>query len=111
MDAAVRKPRVTVAMPAWNGAAYIELAISSIPAQTCEDFELLAIDACSDDDTVAIVSRFDDPRIRVEATESRLGLVGNWNRCLEEASGEYVNIFHPDDVMAPHNLTRKWSVL
>ena len=53
-------------MPAWNGAAYIEQAVSSVLAQTFEDFELLVIDDCSDDDTVAIVSRFDDPRIRVE---------------------------------------------
>ena len=98
-------------MPAWNGAAYIEQAVSSVLAQTFEDFELLVIDDCSDDDTVAIVSRFDDPRIRVEVNQSRLGLVGNWNRCLEEASGEYVNIFHQDDVMAPDNLRRKVELL
>jgi hypothetical protein len=111
MDAAVGKPRVTVAVPAWNGAAYIEQAVSSVLAQTFDDFELVVIDDCSDDDTVAIVSRFEDSRIRIEANASRLGLVGNWNRCLEAASGEYVSLFHQDDVMMPDNLARKVSVL
>src|SRR5688572_15476095 len=100
-------PRVTVAVPTYNGQAFIEEAIASVLAQVFDDFELVVVDDGSDDATLAIVSRFHDPRLRVEAHPVRLGLVENWNRCLAAATGDYVTIFHQDDVMAPHNLASK----
>jgi glycosyltransferase involved in cell wall biosynthesis len=106
-----RIPRVTVSLPTYNGAAHVEAAIESILSQTLDDFELLVMDDCSDDDTPAIVARFQDARIRFERNPVRFGLVRNWNRCLDAASGTYVTIFHQDDVMAPDNLARKVAVL
>ena len=106
-----RTPRVTVAMPTCNGATYVEEAIASVLAQTFDDFELVIVDDCSDDDTVARVSRFSDARMRVERHAIRRGLVGNWNRCLSAASGDYLTIFHQDDLMARDNLARKVALL
>lgn len=107
----MRTPRVTVAVPTWNGAAFIRQALASVLGQTFPDFQLIVIDDCSDDDTPAIVASLKDPRIRFERNPVRLGLVQNWNRCLKAAGGEYLTIFHQDDLMAPENLARKVSVL
>jgi len=110
-SAPVRHVKLSVCIPTYNGAPYVEQAISSVLGQTFEDFELIVVDDCSSDGTRALAERFNDDRIRVYENPSRLGLVGNWNRCLELSAGEYVCIFHQDDVMAPENLEAKVHLL
>ena len=48
---------VSIIMPSFNSAAYIAESIESILRQTYTDWELLVVDDCSADDTIAIVSR------------------------------------------------------
>ncbi len=102
---------VSVCLPTYNGADYIEEALRSVLNQTYLDFELLVIDDGSTDATLNIVHSFSDPRIRVHRNPERLGIPANWNRCLELAGGKFVCIFHQDDVMLPENLERKVTLL
>ena len=102
---------VSVCLPTYNGAAYIEEALRSILNQTCQDFELLVADDGSTDTTLDIVQSFSDPRIQVHRNPERLGIPANWNRCLELAGGEFVCVFHQDDIMLPENLERKVQLL
>lgn len=104
-------PRVSVCIPVYNGAMYIAEAITSVLGQTFGDFELVVADNRSTDGTAEIVRQFRDPRIVYVRNPTNLGLVGNHNRCLELARGEYVNIWHHDDVMFPENLASKVRVL
>ncbi|HEY2944039.1 MAG TPA: glycosyltransferase [Vicinamibacteria bacterium] len=94
-------PAVSVCVPTWNGSAYVADALRSALAQTFHDFELLVVDDASTDDTLRVVASFDDPRVRVHRNERRLGLPGNWNRCLELARGEYVKFLFQDDLLEP----------
>lgn len=103
--------RVSVCIPTYNGAAYLADAVHSVLQQTYPDFELIISDDASLDNTVQIVSSFQDERLRLVANPVRLGLVGNWNRCLELAGGEYIAIFHQDDLMEPSNLVEKVAAL
>ncbi|MGH8009930.1 MAG: glycosyltransferase, partial [Candidatus Binatia bacterium] len=103
--------RVSVCLPTYNGEEFIAEALKSILAQSLTDFELLVVDDCSTDTTLDIVRSFADPRIRIYQNAERLGIPGNWNRCLSLARGEYVCLFHQDDVMLPENLERKVRVL
>ena len=105
------RPRVSVCVPVYNGRAYIGECVDSVLGQSFDDFELIVSDNCSTDDTGEIVRRYADPRIRYVRNTQNLGLVGNANRCLALASGEYVCIFHHDDVMLPQNLARKVACL
>ena len=98
-------------MPTYNGAAFIEEALHSILNQTYQDFELLVVDDGSTDATLDIVQSFSDPRIQLYRNPERLGIPGNWNRCLFLAQGEFVCLFHQDDVMLPENLERKVQLL
>lgn len=104
-------PRVSVCLPTYNGERFVAEAIASILAQRFTDFELLVVDDASTDATREIVRAFADPRLRLYQNEQRLGIPGNWNRCLALATGEYVCVFHQDDVMLPENLLRKVRVL
>lgn len=104
-------PRVSVCIPAYRGAATIGAAIDSVLAQTCEDFELLVIDDGSPDDTVGVVAARRDPRLRLLRNPRNLGPQGNWNRCLDEARGEYVKLLPHDDLLHPRCLERQVRVL
>lgn len=67
------------------------------------DFELLIVDDCSVDETHEIAEDYarQDKRIRLVRNESNLGLVGNWNRCVELARGEWIKFVFQDDLIAP----------
>jgi glycosyltransferase involved in cell wall biosynthesis len=101
--------KVSVAIPAYNGEAFIAEAVKSVLAQTYQDFELLVVDDRSTDATMDIVRGFSDPRISIAQNEDRMGIPANWNRCLTLATGELVCVFHQDDVMLPQNLEAKMS--
>jgi len=100
-----------VCIPTYNGAEFIAAAIQSVLDQGFADFELIVVDDCSTDGTLDIVRSFVDPRIHSYQNEERLGIPANWNRSLSFARGEYVCLFHQDDVMFPENLERKVRVL
>ncbi|MGI9665904.1 MAG: glycosyltransferase [Acidimicrobiia bacterium] len=104
-------PRVSVCLPTYNGEAFLAQTLETILAQSFENFEVIIADDDSTDDTVGIVESFDDPRISLSHNSERLGLPGNWNKCLSLARGEYVCVFHQDDVMQPENLERKVALL
>ena len=96
--------KVSVCIPTHNGAAYLRQAIESARAQSYRDFELLIVDDDSSDDTIQIVEEFAriDSRIRVHRNPQRLGLAGNWNRCLELARGEWIKFLFQDDYLHPN---------
>lgn len=95
-------PRVSVCMPTYNYARYLPEAIESVLAQDFTDFELLIIDDCSCDDTGEVVRRYSavDDRVVFSVNEKNLGMVENWNLCLERARGGYVKFLFGDDALA-----------
>ena len=103
-------PRVTVAIPTRNRAGYLREAIVSCLRQTFADIEVLVCDNASSDDTEAVVSSFGDPRLRYVRNERDLGMVGNWNRCIELARGELIANLADDDVMMPDRLARQVAI-
>ena len=90
--------KVTVAIPTYNRAHYLPEAIESVLAQTFQDFELLILDNASTDNTPELVKSFKDERIRYVRNQTNIGMFGNCNKALELARGEYVIIFHDDDI-------------
>jgi glycosyltransferase involved in cell wall biosynthesis len=104
-------PKVTVCLPTFNKVRYLRRAVESVLAQEFRDYELLIVDDASTDHTGEAVRSFQDSRIRYVYNPENIGLVGNWNRCLELARADYVIIFHDDDVMLPGLLRREVEVL
>lgn len=104
-------PRLTVAIPTFNGEAHLAEALSGILGQECGPFDLLVCDDRSDDETVAMVRSLAGDRARIEITPERQGLAGNWNRCITLARTPWVAVFHQDDVMRPGCLARRLEIL
>ena len=92
-------PRLTVALPTCNGARHLADALRGILAQQGAAFDLLVTDDRSDDETLAVVRAEAGDRARVAVNPERLGLAGNWNRCVTLSRTPLVAIFHQDDVM------------
>ncbi|HZU36249.1 MAG TPA: glycosyltransferase family 2 protein [Gemmataceae bacterium] len=92
------RPRLTFAIPFYQGRQYLELAVRSVLRQYNPNWELIICDdAGSEPDIAELVASFQDRRIRYERNPTRLGMAGNWNRCLDIVRTELVTLLHADD--------------
>lgn len=87
---------VSVVMPAKNAAAYIGEAITSVLAQGDHLHELIIVDDGSNDDTIAIVRGFDDPRIRL-LTNASTGVSSARNTGARSATADWLMFLDADD--------------
>lgn len=106
-------PKVSVCIPTYNYGEFISDAIESVLAQTFTDFELIVVDNCSTDGTRELVEHYvtSDSRVTYYINEINLGMVGNWNRCLGYARGEYVKILCADDTLTSDCLQKQSDLL
>lgn len=93
--------RVTVLMPTYNVAPWVEESIQSVLNQTYRDFELLVVDDASTDDTLDRVRAIDDPRIHIASFSNNVGLSENLNRGLDIIDTELVARMDGDDIAEP----------
>lgn len=94
-------PLVTVLMPVYNAAPYLEQAIRSILEQTFEDFEFLIINDGSKDASGEIIQSFKDKRIVFINHEKNSGIVVTLNEGLTAARGKYIARMDNDDISLP----------
>jgi len=99
-------PTVSVCVPTYNGKPYLQECLDSILAQSFEHFELIAVDDGSSDETHDVLLDYAkrDERIKVWQNSINLGLVGNWKRCIELASGDWLKFVFQDDFIHPRCL-------
>ncbi len=106
-NAPMATPRVSVVMPVYNKAPFLKEAIDSILAQTFTDFEIVAVDDKSTDNSLEILRSIQDPRMRVVALERNLGPAGAAQRAMDVARGEYIVRQDADDLMYPDRIERQ----
>ncbi|HYR80117.1 MAG TPA: glycosyltransferase, partial [Candidatus Dormibacteraeota bacterium] len=95
-------PRVSVIIPIYNGAATIERALASVFEQTFSDFEIVAVDDGSTDETSSVLAKFGD-RIRMFRQPNR-GLPGARNAGVALSRGELIALIDHDDEWLPQKL-------
>ena len=105
------QPLVSVAIPAYNHAAYIEACLASVCAQSYPELELVLIDDGSQDDTLEVARRFLEPRrarfrrIVLERQENQ-GVSATSNAVIAASRGEWVHLLGSDDVLRPEKVER-----
>lgn len=99
-------PRVSVLMPVRNASAHLRQAVRSVLRQTWRDFEVIAVDDGSTDQSVAILREMvaEDPRLRVVECAHR-GVSTTLNYAGELARGEYLARMDADDLTAPERFS------
>lgn len=104
-------PCISVVMAAYNGGPLVDETIASVLAQTMDDFELVVVDDCSGDDTLARLRRVRDPRVRVIAAERNGGPVVARNLAFAAARGRYIVGLDQDDLCHPTRFAAQHAFL
>jgi len=102
--------KVSVVIPAYNAAEYLDESISSVLDQSYSNLELIVVDDGSIDKTSDIVSKFRDSRLTYVYQDNK-GVSGARNRGLEIASGDYIAFLDADDIWCRTKLEMQVSVL
>jgi len=106
------RPAVSVILPFHNAAETLDPAIVSIRSQTFADWEMVAFDDGSTDDSGAVARKHaaDDPRIRV-LSSTHTGIVNALHQACAEARGTYLARMDADDTAHPERLARQVTLL
>jgi glycosyltransferase involved in cell wall biosynthesis len=107
-------PRVTVVVPAFNAAGFIEAALQSVRSQRYQDFEVIVVDDKSADDTVARVERIAgiDSRVSLMRHDTNSGRPAvARNTGIAAARGEFIAFLDADDVWLPWKLQDQVTIL
>jgi glycosyltransferase involved in cell wall biosynthesis len=93
----------SITIPTYNASAYLAETLQSVLAQDMgqQKMEIVVVDNCSTDDTVDIVKRVGEGRIKCVVNERNIGMFGNFNKCIELAQGSLVHLLNADDLVNP----------
>lgn len=100
-------PLVSLLIPCYNHALFLEDCLNSLLAQSYQNIELLICDDCSPDNSFAIIAAMEAqlrarfPRVEIMQNAENCGVTKNVNRLLRMAKGVYVKTLASDDAMAP----------
>jgi glycosyltransferase involved in cell wall biosynthesis len=95
-------PLVTIGIPTYNCARYLRESLDSIARQTYKNVEVIISDNASSDDTTDILKEYRSKYgWRLALNETNTGPGNNFNRLVGLARGEYLAIYHADDVYDP----------
>jgi glycosyltransferase involved in cell wall biosynthesis len=104
-------PLVCICIPTYNAARTVRETLESILAQTYPNLEVHVSDNASTDETLKVIESIEDPRITIHRHDVNVGGEGNFNRCIQLASGKYTAIFHADDLYEPDMVEKQVAFL
>jgi glycosyltransferase involved in cell wall biosynthesis len=105
MTNARQQPLISVIMPCHNSSATVAASIQSVLQQTVHNFELVIVDDGSTDNSLDVISGFDDSRIHL-IKQQNMGVCAARNTALDKATGVYIAFLDSDDSWAPDCLDK-----
>ena len=105
------KTKISIIMPSFNVAPYIEECIKSVMGQTLQDIEIICVDAGSTDGTLDVLKRVESQDLRIHIIHSDKKSYGyQVNIGIKEAKGEYVGIVETDDFIASNMYEELYNI-
>ena len=104
-------PTVSVVIPTYNRARFIEKAINSVFQQTYSDIEVIIVDDCSSDNTEQVIGALTDPRVRYIRHHVNKGAPAARNSGIRAAEGDYIAFLDSDDEWLPEKLEKQLAVM
>lgn len=103
---------VSIIMPSYNTAEFIEESINSVINQTYTNWELIIVDDCSTDGSEEIIKKFtQDERIKFYKNERNSGAAISRNYALREAKGKWIAFLDSDDLWHPEKLEKQLNFM
>lgn len=103
--------KVSVVVPVYNKAPFLEESFNSLFIQSYRDIEVIAVDDASTDDSLLRLQALQDPRLRIVALPHNVGPGLAAQRGMDEASGEYILRADADDVQLPDRVAAQVAQL
>ncbi len=105
----INNPLISVILPVYNANGYLPLALESIFAQTYKNFELIAVDDGSTDNSLDILKKYakKDQRIKVYHNKRNLNIANSLNLGIKHAKGQYIARMDADDISLPHRFQKQ----
>ena len=97
-------PRITVVIPAFNAAPFIEATLRSVIAQTDADWEAIVVDNHSSDGTARLAEALGDSRIQVVSFQNRGVIAASRNEGARLAKGAWLAFLDADDLWHPQKI-------
>ena len=97
-------PKVSVILPVYNSEKYLKQSIKSILDQSFSDFEIIAINDGSIDNSLSILESFHDKRIKIFHNIKNIGISASLNFGIQNSSGEYIARMDSDDICLSNRL-------
>src|SRR5712692_6672788 len=107
---AQERPLVSIIVPVFNGERYLRESLESILAQTYPRTEIFVMDDASTDGTAGVVAAFGE-RVKYHRQETNRGIYGNANDGIAMAHGEFIAIYHADDIYDARIIEREVDFL
>ena len=102
--------KVSVLIPAYNAAAYIEQTLDSVLAQTWPNIEVIVVDDGSQDETLAQAQRYASATVQV-VSQANAGASAARNRAFSLATGDYIQYLDADDLLHPDKIRAQMECL
>ena len=104
------QPKISVVIPVYNTEKYLPACLDSVLSQSLEDFEIVAVNDASTDDSARILADYaaGDSRIRIVNHERNRGLLAVRLTGIAAARGKYLLFLDSDDCFLPGFLKRLW---
>lgn len=100
----IHRPFWSVMIPIYNPTHYLKQTLQSVLEQAPDpdEMQIEVVDDCSTQEGVeALVTEIGQGRVSFYRQPQNVGLGGNWNTCIQRASGHWVHILHQDDAVKP----------
>lgn len=111
----MKYPLISIVLPCYNGATYLEEALKSCFLQTYQNLEFIYVDDCSTDDSCKIAERLQQeyPELKLEIlrNEENLGLPATLNIGHQAAKGEYLTFTSDDNLLLPETIAQLYGKL
>ena len=103
------RPILSVIMPAYNSAAVLARAVTSVQNQSFADWELLIVDDASQDGTAKIAAQFAEKNKKIILIKQGInqGAAAARNRAIAHARGRYIAFLDADDEWLPEKLDQQ----
>jgi glycosyltransferase involved in cell wall biosynthesis len=107
--------KISIIIPTKNGSKYVWAAVDSVLSQVYDDMELIVSVNHSNDQTLLILKKLRDARLRILVPPEPLTMVEHYEWCISQSRGEWIAVIGDDDGLMPfffkefENLIKKWK--
>ncbi len=102
-------PLISICIPAKNRAELLKRLLDSIQDQTFSDYEVVITDNSDGDEVERLAENYPALNIRYHKNSPKTQMGGNWNACMQRATGDWLKLIHDDDWFTDENSLASWA--